>query len=103
MPRPPPLSVLVGLELLLRPAAGHLAGLRDPLPDPRKLRLAAAGRRDPERMRVLPVRIDGERAQPLRAEASHQVARAAAADGLLIVPVGEGELAAGAIVEVYGI
>lgn len=98
-----PLSVLVGLELLLRPAANLLAGLEHPLPSTLELELAAPLRRDRERTRVLPVRIAGRRAEPLRAEASHQVARAAAADGLVIVSPGEGELPAGSIVEVVPI
>ena len=98
-----PLSVLVGLELLLRPAANLLGGLADPLPRTLELELAAPLRRDRERTRVLPVRIAGRRAEPLRAEASHQVARAAAADGLVIVPAGDGELPAGSPVEVVPI
>ena len=98
-----PLSVLVGLELLLRPAANVLGGLADPLPATLELELATPLRRDRERTRVLPVRIAGRRAEPLRAEASHQVARAAAADGLVIVPAGDGELAAGSRVEVVPI
>ena len=98
-----PLSVLVGLELLLRPAANVLAGLADPLPATLELELATALRRDGQRTRALPVRIVGRRAEPLRAEASHQVARAAAADGLVIVPPGDGELAAGSLVEVVPI
>jgi molybdopterin molybdotransferase len=63
------------------------------------LPLAAALRRDPERLRVRPVRIAGGVAEPLGAELSHQLARAAIADAIALVPLGEGELPVGSPVE----
>jgi molybdopterin biosynthesis enzyme len=51
-------------------------------------------RRLGRRTRALPARLEGGRIHPL-ADASHQIARAAAADGLVLVEAGEGELAAG--------
>jgi molybdopterin biosynthesis enzyme len=55
-------------------------------------------RRMTSRVRALPARVADGVATPL-AEASHQVARAAAADALVLVPRGDGELAAGTRVE----
>ena len=38
---------------------------------------------------------DGTLLEPLTGQESHMIARAAAADALVLVPAGEGELAAG--------
>ncbi len=88
-----PLSALVGLHLLIRPLVGVLLGLA-PAED-LSLPLAAAVRQLGRRTRALPARIEDGRIQPL-ADASHQIARAAAADGLVLIEAGKGELAAGA-------
>jgi molybdopterin molybdotransferase len=87
-----PLSALVGLHLLIRPLIGVLLGLDDP--EPASLPLATAVRRLGRRTRALPARVEDGRIHPL-ADASHQIARAAAADGLVLVEAGRGELAAG--------
>ena len=98
-----PLSVMVGLELLLVPALRRLAGAADPGPSLFRLPLTSALRRDPQRLRVRPVRITTDGAEPLGADLSHQLGRAAVADALALVPVGEGELAAGAPVDLIGL
>ena len=87
-----PLSVMVGLELLLLPALLRLAGAAEAGPATFQLPLTSALRRDPERLRVRPVRLVPGGAEPLGADLSHQLARAALADALALVPVGEGEL-----------
>ena len=94
-----PLSVMVGLELLLLPALRRLAGAADAGPATFQRPLTTALRRDPERLRIRPVRLVAAGAEPLGAELSHQLARAAIADALALVPVGSGELAAGAAVD----
>jgi molybdopterin molybdotransferase len=98
-----PLSVLVGLELLLLPALRRLAGATDPGPTTFQLPLTSALRRDPQRLRVRPVRFTAGGAEPLGADLSHQLGRAAIADALALVPLGEGELAAGAPVDLVGL
>jgi len=94
-----PLSVMVGLELLLLPALRCLAGAADAGPALFQLPLTHSLRRDRERLRVRPVRIVAGGAEPLGADLSHQLARAAIADALALVPIGEGELAAGSPVD----
>ena len=94
-----PLSVMVGLELLLLPALRRLAGAADAGPATFQLPLTQALRQDPERVRVRPVRLVAGGAEPLGADLSHQLARAAIADALALVPAGDGELAAGAPVD----
>ena len=42
-----------------------------------------------------PVRLVPDGAEPLGADLSHQIARAALAEALALVPVGDGEVAAG--------
>jgi molybdopterin molybdotransferase len=96
-----PVSSLVGFELFVRPAVLALQGAADPLPRFEPGRLAAAARRSPGRdelVRARTVRSDGDEAvelQPLAGQESHMIARAAAADALVFVPRGDGELAAG--------
>lgn len=91
-----PLSAMVGLHLLLRPLVDELLGVAAPAV--RELPLAVAVRRLGKRTRALPARVVDGAVEPL-AEVSHQIARAAAAEGLLLVPAGKGELAAGEAVE----
>jgi molybdopterin molybdotransferase len=98
-----PLSVLIGLELLLLPALRRLAGAADPGPASFRLPLTSALRRDPQRLRVRPVRLTADGAEPLGADLSHQLGRAAIADALALVPVGDGEIAAGTPVELIGL
>ena len=60
--------------------------------------LGDAVRRLPTRTRALPMRLDGMTLRPLGADLSHQLARAAAADALAVIAIGEGELPAGEVV-----
>jgi molybdopterin molybdotransferase len=94
-----PLSVMVGLELLLVPALRRLAGATQPGPAIFRLPLTTALRRDPDRQRVRPVRLVAAGAEPLGADLSHQLGRAANADALALVPTGRGELAGGSPVD----
>jgi molybdopterin biosynthesis enzyme len=59
-------------------------------------------RRNPERDEFLRARLraDGERVllEPLTGQESHMIARAAAADALVLAPRGNGELASGTTV-----
>jgi len=93
-----PLSVMVGLELLLLPALRRLAGAADAGPETFRLPLTEALRQDGARVRVRPVRVVDGGAEPLGADLSHQLARAAIADALALVPTGSGELAAGSTI-----
>jgi len=94
---------MVGLELLLVPALRRLAGAADPGPSTFRLPLTSALRMDPQRLRVRPVRITSAGAEPLGADLSHQLGRAAVADALALVPLGDGELGAGAPVDLIGL
>jgi molybdopterin molybdotransferase len=89
-----PVSALVGFELFVRPAVCALQGLA-PGPHYRRTRLARAVRRDPARDALLRARLDGDAASPLSGQESHMIVRAAAANALVLVPRGEGELAEG--------
>jgi molybdopterin molybdotransferase len=90
-----PLSALVGLHLLVAPLVRTLLGEEEPAA--LELPLAAPVRRLGRRLRALPAQLEGGRVHPL-ADASHQIARAAAADGLVLVEAGEGEVPAGTAV-----
>lgn len=94
-----PLSCLVGLHLLLIPVVRALQGLPSE-PETRPAILAEATDRLPARLRALPMRLDGDRAIPLGANVSHQLGRAARADALALIPIGEGTLEAGTPIEV---
>jgi molybdopterin molybdotransferase len=93
-----PVSSLVGFELFVRPALAALQGA-EPGPAFEPGRLAAAVRRNPVRDELLRAasRIDGDDVvlEPLTGQGSHMIVRAAAADALVLVPRGDGELAAG--------
>jgi molybdopterin molybdotransferase len=96
-----PVSSLVGFELFVRPAVLALQGHAEPLPSFEPGRLADAVRRSSDREQLVRARTsagDGEAVelQPLSGQESHMIARAAAADALVLVPRGEGELPAGA-------
>ena len=95
-----PLSALAGMELIARPALAALQGASDPDPRPREVALAAGIARDRQRTRVLPAVLGSDRVHPTGAGLSHQVARAAGANALVLIPPGEGTLEAGAIVTV---
>ena len=97
-----PVSSLVGFELFVRPALNALQGAAAPGPAYEAGVLAAPLRRGTDRDELVRARaIPGEtgmRLQPVAGQASHMIARAAAADALVLVPRGEGELAAGSSV-----
>jgi molybdopterin molybdotransferase len=94
-----PVSSLVGLELFVRPAVRALQGLADPGPSWRGGILGSTTRRNPARDELVRAssRLDGERTllDPLSGQDSHMIVRAAAADALVLVRRGEGELREG--------
>jgi molybdopterin molybdotransferase len=98
-----PVSSLVGFELFVRPALLALQGLADPRPSFRPGRLARAVRRNDSRDALLRARShlqdDAVVLETLAGQESHMIARAASADALVLVPRGEGELAAGSPVQ----
>jgi molybdopterin molybdotransferase len=99
-----PVSALVGFELFVRPALLALVGSPTPLPPFERGRLGGeARRRNRERDELVRARSrtdrDGTVVEPLSGQESHMIARAAEADVLVLVPRGEGELAAGAAVD----
>jgi molybdopterin molybdotransferase len=91
-----PLSVLVGLELLVRPAIATLLGRPGPTPPFEPASLAHDVPRLAARTRVLPAHLAGGVARLAGALASHQSARSLAADALVVVPPGEDTAPAGA-------
>jgi molybdopterin molybdotransferase len=97
-----PVSALVGCELFVKPALRALLGLADPLPRFEPGRLASGLRRNEERdefVRALS-RVDGDELvlEPVTGQESHMIVRSAAADALVHIPRGNGELAAGSVV-----
>jgi molybdopterin molybdotransferase len=97
-----PVSTLVGCELFVRPAVLALQGAADPGPRFSAGRLAEAVSRNAARDDLLRARTevtdDGVVLSPVTGQESHMIVRAAEADALVLVPRGEGELAAGASV-----
>jgi molybdopterin molybdotransferase len=97
-----PVSSLVGFELFVRPALNALQGARSPGPAYEPGVLATRLRRGADRDELVRARAipkpDGMELEPVSGQASHMIARAAAADALVLVPRGEGELSAGATV-----
>jgi molybdopterin molybdotransferase len=93
-----PVSTLVGFELFVRPALRALEGERDPGPRWEAGSLALSVRRNPVRDELVRARRTGDGLEPLGGQESHMIVRAAAADALVHVPRGEGELAAGEFV-----
>jgi molybdopterin molybdotransferase len=92
----------VGCELFVKPALRALQGLRDPLPRFEPGRLASSLRRNEERDEFVRARsrVDGGVLvlEPVTGQESHMIVRSAAADALVHVPRGNGELAAGSTV-----
>ncbi len=97
-----PVSALVGFELFVRPAVLALQGAADPLPRFEHAALAHPVRPDRRRDELVRARIadsdDGVLLEPLAGRESHMIARAAGADALVLVPHGDDELPAGAVV-----
>jgi molybdopterin molybdotransferase len=94
-----PVSSLVGAEVFVRPALLALQGAKVPGPVFFEGRLAAAVRRNSHRDEFVRATSaaseDGVLLDPVRGQESHMIARAAAADALVLAPRGEGELGAG--------
>jgi molybdopterin molybdotransferase len=90
-----PVSSLVSAELFVRPALHALQGAKAPGPHWQVGTLAAPIRRNPARPALVRARRDGDRLEALSGQESHMIVRAAGADALVLVPAGDGELAAG--------
>ena len=95
-----PVSSLVGTLLFVQPAIRALQGARDPGARFALGVLGAPARRGPHRDDYQRARLEvaGDTVvlHPVRGQESHMIVRAAAADALVHVPRGDGELAAGA-------
>jgi molybdopterin molybdotransferase len=98
-----PVSSLVAVELFVRPALAALQGA-EPGPHYERARLAAPLRRNAARDELVRARTSRDEdetvVEPLAGQESHMIARAAAADALVHVPAGEGELMAGSRVRI---
>jgi molybdopterin molybdotransferase len=98
-----PVSALVGCELFVKPALRALQGLPQPLPRFEPGRLAVSLRRNEERDEFVRARsrVDGDALvlEPVVGQESHMIVRAGAADALVHVPRGNGELPAGSTVQ----
>ena len=90
-----PVSTLVGFELFVRPALRALEGERDPGPRFEDGRLARSVRRNAVRDELVRARRTADGLEPLTGQESHMIVRAAAADALVLVRRGEGDVAAG--------
>ncbi len=97
-----PVSAMVTFLLFVRPAIAALEGVVDAAV-PGQVRLGEPLARDPRRDACVRVRIEGGLAYPTGPQGSHVLSSMSLADGLAVVPRGEGELAAGAEVELIGI
>ena len=97
-----PVSSLVGSELFVKPALRALEGIADPLPRFEPGRLAAGLRRNEERDEFVRARsrVDGDVLvlDPVVGQESHMIVRSGAADALVHIPRGNGELEAGSTV-----
>jgi molybdopterin molybdotransferase len=95
-----PVSSLVAAELFVRPALLALQGVAEPGPVYHEGRLGAAVRRNEKRDQLVRARLkasdDGVVLEPVAGQESHMIVRAAGAAALVLVPRGDGELAAGA-------
>jgi molybdopterin molybdotransferase len=102
-----PVSSLVGCQLFVLPALLALQGASAPGPSFETGRLQQEVRRDPRRDTLLraaaTVGEDGTSLAPLEGQESHMIVRASAADALVLVPRGDGVLAAGSPVQYLGI
>ncbi len=97
-----PVSSLVACELFVKPAVLALQGAVDPGPAFAAGPLAESVDRNPGRDDLVRARSestgDGLVLRPVTGQESHMIVRAAEADALVLVPRGEGVLAAGTIV-----
>ena len=91
-----PVSSLVGFELFVRPALDALQGARKPAPEYLPGRLAHAVQRNAQRDELMRAHREGDQLVPLSGQDSHMIVRTAAANALVLVPRGTGELPQGA-------
>jgi molybdopterin molybdotransferase len=95
-----PVSSLVGCELFVLPAVLALQHAAVPGPHYLPGRLAWPVRRNPQRAQLLRARArsepEGVVLEPLQGQESHMIATSAAADALVLIEMGEGELPQGA-------
>ena len=98
-----PVSALVGCELFVKPALRALQGLADPLPRFEPGRLSVGLRCNEERDEFVRARsrtgADAVMLEPVVGQESHMIVHAGAADALVHIPRGNGELAAGSTVQ----
>jgi molybdopterin molybdotransferase len=94
-----PVSSLVCFELFVRPALLALQGHRSPEPPFEPGTLGVTVRRNPARDDLARARRDGATLVPISGQESHMIARTAEADALVLVPRGDGEIAAGETVK----
>jgi molybdopterin molybdotransferase len=98
-----PVSALVGFELFVRPALLALQGVADPLPRFERGRLARGLEPNAHRDELVRARLllegEGPVLDPLPGRESHMIVRAAAADALVLVPMGDRALSPGDSVE----
>jgi molybdopterin molybdotransferase len=94
-----PVSSLVACELFVKPAIRALQGIREPLPPFERGILASPIRRSAGRDELVRAvahrQPQGVVLDPLAGQESHMIVRAAAADALVLIPRGDGELEAG--------
>lgn len=97
-----PVSALVGCELFVKPALWALQGLADPRPRFEPGHLAVGLRQNEERDEFVRARAqpdgDGLVLEPVVGQESHMIVHAGAADALVHIPRGNGEVAAGSTV-----
>lgn len=94
-----PVSALVGSELFVKPALRALQGAAEPLPRFETGSLTIGLRRNEERDEFVRARVRTDASEvvlePIVGQESHMIVRSSAADALVHVPRGNGELAAG--------
>jgi len=97
-----PVSALVGCELFVKPALRALQGLADALPRFERGELMTPLRRNGDRDEFVRARAhladDALMLEPVIGQESHMIVRSSAADALVHVPRGNGELHAGSSV-----
>ena len=102
-----PVSSLVGALVFVTTGLRALQGAADPLPRFAQGVTASALRRNVHRDEFVRARRvdEGERVllDPISGQESHMIARAAVANALVLVPRGDGELAAGTTVRFLGL
>ena len=94
-----PVSSFVCFELFVRPALLALQGHASPGPPFEPGTLSGPVRRNEARDDLVRARRGPDGLAPITGQESHMITRAATADALVLVPRGEGELAAGDTVQ----